>query len=198
MRPTFFPTAAALRHWFDEHGASATEVLVGFHKKALGRSRLTYAEALDEALCVGWIDGIRRRVDDAGYSIRFTPRKSRSVWSRINIDKVDALIAAGRMTPAGLAAYRRLSPALQTKYSYENKPRQLSADYTRRFQAAAGAWTFFKAQPPGYRRTASFWVMSAVRPETRLRRMATLIRDSGAGRRLDMLTNTRSKGAAKK
>jgi uncharacterized protein YdeI (YjbR/CyaY-like superfamily) len=188
MDAIFFPSAAAFHAWLAEHHAGATEVLVGFYKKDSGQPGITYAEALDEALCYGWIDGIRKGVDAARYTIRFTPRKRDSIWSQVNIRHIERLIAAGRMQPEGLRAFEARKPERTGIYSFEQGPCELAADYQTVFAANAPAWAFFQAQPPSYRQPACWWVMSAKREETRQKRLATLIADSAAGRRLAHLT----------
>ena len=186
-KPTFFATPADLRRWFAKNAASTPELLVGFHKKGSGKPSITWPESVDEALCVGWIDGVRRRIDDTSYTIRFTPRRPGSIWSAINIAKVKELTAAGRMKPAGLAAFaarRAEGPG----YSYKQLMTSAFApEQERRFRKNAAAWRFFSAQPPGYRQHATYWVVSAKKDDTRERRLATLIADSAAGRRLARL-----------
>ncbi len=183
----YFTSAAEFRDWLLANHQTATELWVGFHKVATGRPSMTWAEAVDEALCVGWIDGIRRRVDDERYVNRFTPRRPGSNWSAVNVKRVGELIAQGRMLPAGLAAFeaRRTDPA---PYSYERrKDITLEPTLERAFRADKAAWKFFTSQPPGYRQTAIFWIMSAKKDDTRQRRLAALIEDSAAGRRLDLM-----------
>ena len=188
MKLKYFKTAADFRAWLESNHASASELWVGFYKKDSGKGGLTYAEAVDEALCFGWIDGIKKRVDEFSYTHRFTPRKPKSNWSLINIRHVERLKKAGRMMPAGLKAFAAREAAKSGVYSFENKPRQLSPELERQFKSDKNAWEFFQQQPPGYRRVASFWVMSAKQEETRARRLAQLISDSKQGRRLGMLS----------
>jgi uncharacterized protein YdeI (YjbR/CyaY-like superfamily) len=185
----YFASPAAWRAWLEEHHASAGEAWVGFHRKATGRQTLTWAEAVDEALCFGWIDGIRKRVDDTRYTNRFTPRRPGSAWSRINIARVGELTAQGRMRPAGLAAFEARREDRSGIYSFE-QPRDavLPADYERRLRADAAAWAYFSAAAPSYRRAVIHWILSAKREETRLRRLEQLIADSAAGRRVPPLT----------
>lgn len=185
---TFFASAAEFRRWLEANHATATELILGFHNKDSGRGGITYAEALDEALCFGWIDGLVRRLDASSHSRRFTPRKPGSIWSKINLRHVERLIAAGRMQPAGLAAHARRSAAKTGVYSFENRPEDLPPALKKTFRADARAWKFWSAQPPGYRRTATWWVISAKQETTRQRRLAQLIADSAAGRRLAMLS----------
>jgi uncharacterized protein YdeI (YjbR/CyaY-like superfamily) len=185
--PTFFKTPAALRAWLQKNHASAAELLIGFYKVHTGRPGVTYQQALDEALCFGWIDGIRRRLDDESYTIRFTPRRPGSYWSAVNTKRAHALIAEGRMQPPGQAAFEARDPAKTEQYTDEASRDDLAPGYVRQFKANQKAWAFFQSQPPGYRRTASAWVMSAKREPTRLKRLATLIADSERGERIALL-----------
>lgn len=191
MKITYFKSAAAFRTWLEQHHATERELFVGFYKKASGRAGLTYAEAVDEALCFGWIDGVKRRVDQFSYQHRFTPRTAKSIWSRINIQHAERLIKTGRMTPAGRKASAARDPKRSEVYSFENAPRQLPPAGERRFRADRTAWDFFQRQPPGYRRVATFWVVSAKKTETQTRRLEQLIADSRAGRRLKQLTGAK-------
>jgi uncharacterized protein YdeI (YjbR/CyaY-like superfamily) len=148
---------------------------------------LTYAEALDEALCFGWIDGVRRRVDAESFSVRFSPRKPKSTWSAVNIRKAAALEAAGRMRPPGRAAFAAREERSAKRYSYESKPHALEPAFERKLKRHSGAWEFFRSQAPWYRRTSIFWVMEAKREETRARRFATLLECSAKGERIPLL-----------
>ncbi|HEV7429218.1 MAG TPA: YdeI/OmpD-associated family protein [Thermoanaerobaculia bacterium] len=188
MQPHFFATPADFRKWLAKNHASATELLVGFYKKDSGKPSITWPESVDEALSFGWIDGVRRRIDDVSYSIRFTPRKKTSTWSAINIARVAELTKLGRMQPAGLRAFAQRRAEKSAIYSYENEVRTLSAEDEKKFRANRNAWDFFNAQPPGYRRVAFYWVTSAKKEETRARRLATLIEDSANSRRLGIVT----------
>jgi uncharacterized protein YdeI (YjbR/CyaY-like superfamily) len=186
---TFFETPAGFRAWLEAHHESESELVVGFYRKGTGRASITWPESVAEALCFGWIDGVRRGIDDESYSIRFTPRKPTSNWSQVNIDKVAELTERGLMRPAGLAAFERRSDKRSAIYSYEQRHEaKLDAGQELEFRANAAAWSFFEAQPRGYRRTATYWVVTAKREETRRRRLATLIDDSANGRRLKHLT----------
>ena len=181
--PAFYATPADWRAWLEAHHADAREHWVGFHKRASGRPSMTWAESVDQALCFGWIDGIRKRVDDERYMIRFTPRTPSSRWSRVNLARVAELTEAGLMHPAGLRAFA--ARTAQGTYSYEQREAAaFDPERERRLRANTAAAAFFDAQPPGYRRTATHWVMSAKRDETRDRRLAQLIEDSAAGRRI--------------
>jgi uncharacterized protein YdeI (YjbR/CyaY-like superfamily) len=185
----FFASSDEFRAWLEEHHATATELLVGFHKKSTGRPTMTWTEAVREALCFGWIDGIRRSLGDESYTIRFTPRNPRSNWSSLNVRHVEELIREGRMTPAGLAAYGSRTAERTGVYAFEQRhSARLDREQQERFRADPKAWEFFQDQPASYRQTAIYWVVSAKREETRARRLATLISDSAAGRRLAQLT----------
>ncbi|HEX5219670.1 MAG TPA: YdeI/OmpD-associated family protein [Verrucomicrobiae bacterium] len=189
MKLKYFKSAADLRAWLEVNHDRATELWLGIYKKDSGKVSITYAEALDEALCFGWIDGVRKRVDELSFTQRFTPRKPTSVWSLINIGHVERLTKAGRMMPSGLKAFAARTAAKSGIYSFENRPRGLSPELQRQFKSDKAAWKFFEQQPPGYRRVMIFWVMSAKRDETRLRRLARLIADSKCGRRVGLLDN---------
>ncbi|HET9010407.1 MAG TPA: YdeI/OmpD-associated family protein [Gemmatimonadaceae bacterium] len=182
--PRFFPTPAAFRAWLDAHHDKRTELIVGFHRKGSGKPSITWPESVDEALCYGWIDGVRRSLDEHSYTIRFSPRKATSVWSNVNLAKAQALIAAGRMMPAGLAAWERRDPVRSGIYSFEREAAAFDAGMLRLFKADRSAWKHFEAQPPGYRRLATHYVTSAKRPETRAKRLAVLIACSARGERL--------------
>jgi uncharacterized protein YdeI (YjbR/CyaY-like superfamily) len=188
MQPHFFKTLADFRKWLAKNHASATELLVGFYKKGSGKPSITWPESVDEALCFGWIDGVRRRIDDVSYSIRFTPRTKSSTWSAINIARIAELTKLDRMHPAGLRAFEHRREEKSAIYSYENASRTLSADDEKKFRANRKAWEFFNAQPPGYRHHAIYWITSAKKEETRARRFATLRDDSAEGRRLGVFT----------
>jgi uncharacterized protein YdeI (YjbR/CyaY-like superfamily) len=178
-----FPTAADFRAWLDGHHDQADELWVGYYKKGVAATAMTYAESVEEALCYGWIDGKARRIDDEVTSLRFTPRRRTSSWSAINIAKVAALTAAGRMHPAGLRAFEQRDRRRDASYSYERPPAELPGDWTARFRSDHAAWQHWQAETPSYRRTATHWVMSAKRDETRARRFEALVADSAAGRR---------------
>lgn len=187
MAARYFISAPAFRTWLERHHATKRELLLGFHKSGAPTRGITYAAALDEALAFGWIDGVRTRVDDARYTIRFTPRKKGSIWSAVNIRKANALIARRAMAPAGIAAFRGRDRAKAGKYSYENRPRRLGGGYARTFKADPAAWAFFMKQPPWYQRVTTWYVVSAVKEETRQTRLARLIEASAEGRRMDEL-----------
>ena len=186
--PRHFRSAAEFAGWLDRHHDTASELLVGFHKKASGLGGMSYAEALDEALCWGWIDGVRRSTGPDSYSIRFTPRKPRSKWSRVNLEHYARLEAEGRVRAPGAEAFARFDPEKHTPYSFESREIELAPELRRSFESAPQAWSNFQAQPPGYRRTATHWVMSAKRDETRQRRLRELIEVSAEGTRLPQIT----------
>jgi len=175
MNPTFFTSPLEFREWLERHHDDATELLLGFYKKKSGREGIGYPEAVDEALCFGWIDGIRRRIDEIAYSIRFTPRKPTSIWSNVNIARVEELTQQGRMRPSGLNAFERRREERSGVYTYENHHLELDDAYEEELRANGTAWAFFCSQPPWYRRTASRWLMSAKKEETRRRRLTVLI-----------------------
>lgn len=184
MEPIFFASGAEVAAWLEAHSGSARELLVGFYKKGAPQTGVTYQDALDAALCCGWIDGVRKGLDVGRYTIRFTPRKRGSIWSAVNIARAEELRALGRMRPAGLAAFEGRDPRQAGLYSYEQGERELSAEYASQFQTTPAAWAYFQDQPPSYRRAASWWVMSAKQETTRARRLAKLIQCSADGKRL--------------
>ena len=197
MEPTFFHAPEEFRAWLHEHHASEQELLLGFYKKRSGVTGFTQAQAVDEALCFGWIDGQVRSLDENRYTARFTPRTRSSIWSAVNLRRAEQLIAQGRMEPAGLTVYSGRDTRQAGKYSYENRPQTLDPDDEAQFRAHETAWAFFSAQAPSYQRTAIWWVVSAKTDETHRRRLATLITDSAAGRRLKHLSYGTSKTAGK-
>jgi uncharacterized protein YdeI (YjbR/CyaY-like superfamily) len=188
MKPTFVPTPEAFRRWLERHHETESVLLVGFYKTGSGRPSITWPESVDEALCFGWIDGVRKAIDAESYCIRFTPRKRGSTWSVVNMRKARELIASGRMRPAGLRAFERRDPGTSGTYSFEQRAAvRLSPEAEALFQANAAAWSFFQSRPPGYRKTATWWVVSAKQEATRMRRLRTLIEDSAAGRKVGPL-----------
>jgi uncharacterized protein YdeI (YjbR/CyaY-like superfamily) len=185
MKVTTFERPEAFRRWLERHHGTAPDLWVGYFKKASGRASMTWPESVDEALCFGWIDGIRKRIDDERYMIRFTPRRAGSVWSAVNIGRVAVLSDEGRMRPAGLDAFAARREDRSGIYSYEQRDQAVFPDaFEERFRADEEAWAWFEAQPKGYRQNTIRWVMTAKREETRERRLATLIADSAAGRRI--------------
>jgi uncharacterized protein YdeI (YjbR/CyaY-like superfamily) len=189
MRPTYFATVEQFRAWLEEHHDRSDELWVGFHRKGSGRQSITWPEAVDQALCFGWIDGVRRRVDETRYANRFTPRRARSTWSAVNIARAKRLIRLGLMRPPGLRAFEARGDDRSALYSYEQRHEaRLDAQQERALRTNSKAWAFFQAQPPWYRRAVVHWVTSAKKNETRSRRLARLIEDSESGRRVPPLS----------
>jgi len=186
-KPTFFATPAAFRRWLEKHHESEPELLVGFHKKGSGKPSITWPESVDEALCFGWIDGIRRRIDDDSYSIRFTPRRPDSIWSKVNFNRMGELTAAGRVHPAGLAAFAKRSADKTGVYSYEHQRRPevpLAPAYEKQLRKDKAAWKYWQDEAPWYRKIVTRWIMEAKKEETREKRLRELIELSAAGRRI--------------
>jgi uncharacterized protein YdeI (YjbR/CyaY-like superfamily) len=185
MAPLFFADAHAFRAWLDTHAAGASELLVGFHKVGSSQPCMRWAESVDEALCYGWIDGRRTRIDDDSYTIRFTPRKPSSIWSLVNIAKMEKLRAEGKMTPAGEAVFALRREAKSGIYAHERSDiPELAAAERERFQQDMAAWDCFQAAPPGYRKTILHWITKAKREETRSKRLAQLMQACATGKRL--------------
>ena len=184
----FFGTPGEFRAWLEENHETEPEIWVGYYKKATGKPSMTWSEAVDEALCFGWIDGKRQRIDEERHRQRFTPRRPQSTWSAINIAKIADLRAQGRMTPAGEAAFAARREDRSAVYSYERRHEAaFDAEQETAFRGNEGGWAWFSAQSASYRQTATFWVVSAKRPETRAKRLATLIECSAEGRRVPPL-----------
>lgn len=183
-KPTFFKTPVDFRKWLAMRHVSAAELWVGFYRKDSGKPSITWPESVDEALCFGWIDGIRKRVDDISYKIRFTPRRSRSIWSAVNIKRVAELTREGRMQAAGQKAFAARTENKSGIYAYEQRKPELPEPYEKKLRQHKAAWKFFEAQPPSYRKVVSWWVVSAKQEETRLERLRKLIDESAQGRRL--------------
>ncbi len=186
--PRHFATPAACRAWLEKNHDRVSELWIGFYRKGTGGKGVTYRQALDEALCFGWIDGIKRKVDEIRYTNRFTPRKRDSKWSEVNLNRYAELEAEGRIAPPGAEAFARFDPKKHQPYSFERRVVELDPAYAKSFQRHAEAWAFFQAQPPGYRRTAIHWVMSAKREETRARRLGQLVDASGDKERLPQIS----------
>ena len=184
-KPTFFKSPAEWRSWLERHHAREPELLVGLYRKELGRGP-TYHEALDEALAFGWIDGVRRNYDELSYTIRFSPRKPKSIWSGVNLKRVDELIAAGRMAEPGLRAWRERDPSRTLHYSYEVQNARFDVAMKRQLCANKKAAAFFEAQPPSYKRVLTFWIMRGKKEGTRARRMQRVIDASARGERMDL------------
>ena len=184
VKPRFFATPALFRAWLAKNHLTAGELLVGFHKKDSGKPSMTWPESVDEALCHGWIDGVRRRLDETSYTIRFTPRRAQSIWSSINIKRMAFLLEQGLVTPAGRAAFERRSGDKSGIYAYEQRrAATLTPAQEKQFRANRKAWSFFTKQAPSYQRLMAFYVVSARKEETRARRLAQLITISAEGRR---------------
>lgn len=181
MNPHFFKNKEAFRKWLERNYDKETELLVGFYKVGSGRPSMSWSDSVDVALCFGWIDAVRRSVDEHSYTIRFTRRKPTSIWSAINIAKVEELTKQGLMTPAGLAAFQKRKESNSRIYAYENEAKTFSGEYEELFKANAAAWSFFNAQAPWYKKTLIHWVVSAKQESTRGSRLATLIEKSAAG-----------------
>ncbi len=188
---TFFKTPAEFRKWLAKNESTAQELWVGFHKKDSGKPSITWPESVDEALCVGWIDGIRKNLDETSYTIRFTRRKTGSIWSAVNIKRAQELIALGRLKPSGRQAFEKRREDRSRRYSYEQQGSQLAGEYEEKLRANPAAWTFFKSRPPGDQKVAGWWVMSAKKEETRLRRLDQLIAKSASNQIIDSMKSTK-------
>lgn len=192
MRIVFFKTPAAFRAWLERHHTEHRILHVGFRKRHTGQSSITWPQAVEEALCFGWIDGVRHRIDAVSYTIRFTPRRPGSTWSAVNLRRVRALIRAKRMSRHGLKVYQRRNRKKSGLYSFEQRHAVvLALRHARQFRANKKAWTWYRAQAPWYQRTAAFYVESAKQEATRLRRLAILIRSAAAGRAIGVLDRTK-------
>jgi uncharacterized protein YdeI (YjbR/CyaY-like superfamily) len=182
--PRFFRTSSQFQKWLEENHATAPELWVGFHKKASGKPSITWPESVDEALCFGWIDGIRKRVDEISYKIRFTPRRRGSIWSAINIKRARELAKQKRIRPAGAKAFAAKMENKSGIYSYEQRPAEMPARYAKMLKKNKAAWNFFRAQPPSYRKMITWYVVRAKKEETRSQRMARVIAASAKRKRL--------------
>jgi len=188
MKPTFFRTPAEFRAWLLKYHATRDELLVGYYKKHSGKPSITWPESVDQALCFGWIDGVRKSIDDISYTIRFTPRKRGSIWSSVNIGRAQALIEQGQMQAAGLKAYEARRENRSRIYSYEQRSVELAEPYNGLLKQDKTAWAFFHEQPPSYRKAISWWIISAKKEETRLKRLQKLMAYSTKRQRLPELT----------
>jgi uncharacterized protein YdeI (YjbR/CyaY-like superfamily) len=193
MDVRYLESASEFRTWLEGNHDGSQELWIGFYKTSASKRGITYSEAVDQALCFGWIDAVRKRIDDDRYVIRFTPRKSHSKWSKVNLERVAELKKLGRMTPAGLKAFEEREKDASNTYSYEDD-QQLDPALEKQLRANARAWDFFQAQPPGYRKIVSHWVMSAKREETRSQRLSELIEGSEKGQRLDPYKSAEHRG----
>jgi len=183
MNPLFFENAQAFRKWLEANYNKEKELIVGYFKVATGKPSMSWSESVDQALCFGWIDGVRRSIDEESYCIRFTPRKTNSNWSAVNIKKMEELIASGQMTPVGLKLFEQRKEEKSEVYSYENRIEIFPPEVENRFRQNAKAWEFFIKQAPSYRKTVIYWVMSAKQEATFEKRLAQLIKSSEEGKR---------------
>jgi uncharacterized protein YdeI (YjbR/CyaY-like superfamily) len=184
LKPKFFRTPTDFRTWLEKNHGTATELWVGFYKRDSGRPSITWAESVDQALCFGWIDGIRKRVDEISYRIRFTPRRRGSIWSATNIQRAGELARQKQMQPIGLKAFAARIENKSGIYSYEQRNTELQEPYAQLLKENKAAWNFFKTQPPSYRKMIGWWIISAKKQETRMARLAKLISESAKGKRL--------------
>jgi uncharacterized protein YdeI (YjbR/CyaY-like superfamily) len=180
----FFPTQLDFREWLEKNHLKENELLVGFYKVGTGKPSLTWSESVDQAICFGWIDGIRKSIDNESYSIRFTPRKPTSAWSAINIKKVEQLTKQGLMKPEGIEAFQKRKGNKSGIYSYENEPAKFPESYRKKFTSNKKAWAYFISMPPSYQKITTRWVMEAKQETTRIRRLEILIKDSDAGQKI--------------
>jgi uncharacterized protein YdeI (YjbR/CyaY-like superfamily) len=187
MKITYFKTQAEFRKWLEKNHEKLSEAWVGFHKKSTLKPSITYPQALDEALCYGWIDGVRKNVNETSYTIRFTPRKKQSHWSGVNVKRFNELSEMKLIQPAGLQAFQNSDIKKSLKYAEERKSAKLDSRYEKQFKSNKKAWEFFNAQPPGYQRICVFWIMSAKQDETRAKRLALLMNYSQNQKRLEMM-----------
>ena len=193
-KPTFFPTPSDFRAWLEAHHDKFHELLVGFYKKDSGKPSITWPESVDAALCFGWIDGVRRSIDETGYTIRFTPRRPTSTWSAVNIERIRQLKKTGLMHPAGLKAFAARSAKKSGIYSYEQrKSAKLTREQEKLFRANKSAWEFCRSQAPWYQRVTTYWIISAKKEETKLKRLSVLIDHSQNQRTLPQLTSAKKK-----
>lgn len=184
MQPTFFSTPLKFRKWLEKNHAHKTELLVGFYKVNSGKASITWSESVDQALCFGWIDGVRRSIDADSYSIRFTPRRPKSIWSPINIKKVADLTKSGQMTAAGITAFSYRTEASSAMYTHAKEPNPLTANYEKEFKKNKTAWEFFSTQAPSYQKVIVHWIMSAKQEKTQLARLTKAIDTSAEKKRI--------------
>ncbi|MEQ1732302.1 MAG: YdeI/OmpD-associated family protein [Bacteroidia bacterium] len=180
MTPTFFAQPTDFRKWLAKHHETKTELIVGFYKLSTAKPSITWSQSVDEALCYGWIDGVRKTVDNDSYQIRFTPRKANSMWSPVNIKKMEVLIQQGLMQPAGIAIFEKRIESKSKLYTYHTEPMLFSVEFENQFKANQTAWNYFKTLAPSYKKSSTNWVMSAKQPATQLKRLLELIADSEA------------------
>jgi uncharacterized protein YdeI (YjbR/CyaY-like superfamily) len=184
MKPKFFKSPQDFRKWLDANHDKEKELWVGYWKKSTGKPSLTWQESVDQALCYGWIDGVRKSVDEDSYTNRFTPRTARSAWSAVNLKRAKELIKEGLMQPAGLKAFEARRENRSGIYSYEQRPQDLPEPYAGTLKKNKAAWEFFQSQPPGYRKVITWWIISARKEETRLKRLEQLIQKAVKGQRM--------------
>lgn len=184
MSPTFFPTQQDFRKWLEENHKTKTELLVGFYKVGTKKPSITWSESVDQALCFGWIDGVRKSIDQESYSIRFTPRKPTSIWSAINIKKMEVLTKTGLMQPAGLESFKLRKENKSRIYSHETENVKFSAEYEKQFKSNKKAWEFFEKQAPSYKKVMTHWIMSAKQQKTQISRLEKTIAESEKGKRV--------------
>lgn len=184
MSPVFFKNQDEFREWLRKNHLKETELIVGFHKVTSGKPNMSWSQSVDQALCFGWIDGVRRSIDKDSYCIRFTPRRAGSIWSAVNIKKIEELTKNGLMYPAGTEIFASRKPANANLYSFENKPNELPEEFEKKFRANKKAWEFFSKLAPSYKRTTMFWIMAAKQEETRKRRLDKTIEESEKGKRI--------------
>ena len=185
MKPRFFADADAFRNWLEKNHKHKKEILVGFYKAKTGKANMTWSDSVDQALCFGWIDGVRKSIDSTRYTIRFSPRKENSIWSLINIRKMKALTSKGLMEPAGQAIFGKRKKGRSKLYSHENDPRKFDAESEQKFQAQEQAWKYFNSQAASYQKVTIHWIMSAKKQPTRNGRLQKLIAASQAEKRLE-------------
>jgi uncharacterized protein YdeI (YjbR/CyaY-like superfamily) len=181
MIPTFFTTPSGFRNWLEKNHKTKSELLVGFYKIGSGKASINWSQAVDEALCYGWIDGVRKSIDEHSYQIRFTPRKPTSIWSSVNIKKIEELNKQGRLQPAGLVSFEKRLPAKSMIYSYEKEEATFSKDFNQQFKANKKAWDYFQSLAPSYKKLSTHWVMSAKQESTQIKRLNELIADCVSG-----------------
>lgn len=184
MNPIFFEDQYDFREWLAENHDKVTEIIVGFYKVGSGKPSMTWSESVDQALCFGWIDGVTRRIDTDSYSVRFTPRRATSIWSDVNIKKIEVLTKRGLMHAAGIAAFEKRTEKKSRVYAYESEPVRLSPEFEGMFKAKKCAWEFFTTQAPSYQRTMTHWIMRAKQETTRLSRLEKTIAASADGNRV--------------
>lgn len=193
MKEIYFASSDEFRNWLQDNHDSATEIWVGFYKKKTKKVGISYKESVDEGLCFGWIDGIRKSVDDERWKIRYTPRTSTSIWSQVNLKRIKELIEMGRVEPSGMKAYEQRDEKLTNQYSFEQENAELSPEYEAQFRANEKAWQYFQDQRPSYQKQTIWWVVSAKKEETRQRRLETLIEDSENGEWIKSMRWSRKK-----